>query len=632
MLNNIKEISGILEVKSSGKGYVVSDKLEEDIFISKLKLNKAFNGDEVIAYVYKRRNKLGKIEGEIRRILKRKNKRFIGVLQSNNNFGFVNTRGRRMYTDFYIEKSQLKKYKNNDKVVVEYIDWPKKSENPNGKIIKSLGKYGNIGTELNAIINEYEIDEKFNKKVLEELKILGQTTKIKRKDFRNKLTFTIDPKDAKDFDDAISLEKIGKNLYEVGIHIADVTHFVKKGSLIDEEARKRATSVYLVDRVIPMLPEKISNELCSLRPKEDKYTFSAVYNMDNKGNIKKQWYGKTIINSNNRLTYEEAQKIIENKKEKGKLEKAIKILNIIAKEKREKRTEQGAIIFNKEEVKFELNKEKEPKKIFFKKQKEANKLIEEFMLLANKKVAEYVDSIISNKNFIYRVHDKPDEEKIKNLKEIIKRLGYEFKKEKNINGKEINRILKKAEGKKEKIIIESLVLRAMSKAEYTNNNIGHYGLAFKKYTHFTSPIRRYPDIVVHRILNNILNKEKGEENILKICKNSTSQEIRATQAERESIKMMQIKYMENKIGEKYYGTISGINERAIYVEINENKCEGRVRVNEIKNQKYWYNEKTHKLIEKRKGIEIQLGDKVKIKVKKADIYNRIMDFELLEVM
>ena len=648
-----KNISGILEITSSGKGYVLNKEFEKDIFISNKNLNKAFNGDKVEVYLYKRKDKKSKLEGEIVNIVNRKNNFFTGELHITKSSGFVKTKGGKMYTDFYINKEQIREFINGDKVVVKLKDWPERSEIPNGEIIKSLGKSGETDTEINAILNEYNLPNNFSKKIEEEAnKIVFNVDDLeikKRKDFRKILTFTIDPITAKDYDDALSFNIINKDIYEIGIHIADVTHYIKKESIIDKEAYERGTSVYLVDRVIPMLPEILSNGVCSLRENEEKYTFSAVFKINNKAEILDEWYGKTIIKSNNRFSYEEVQSVLETKspvikkedslnKIEYKLEEktffALQKLNEISKKLRKERIKKGAISFDRVEVEFLLNRYSLPKKVFFKKSKDANKLIEEFMLLANKKVAEYYNKKHSNKNFIYRVHDKPDINKINNLKEVAKNFGHNISiKEKEVSSS-INNLLLSVKGKKEQNLINTLTIRCMSKAEYTTNNIGHYGLAFKEYSHFTSPIRRYPDIMVHRLLNEITNNNEiiKRNDLEEKCNHCSQQEILATKAERDSIKFMQIKFMEDKLGETFEGVVSGVTERGLYVELTENKCEGMIRIKEIKDDYYLYNEKNHFLVGKRNGNKIQLGDIVEVNVKKVNILKRHLDFEFVKTI
>ena len=552
--------------------------------------------------------------------------------------------------DIYIPFNKINKAKEGEKVLVKLDGWPPKAECPNGEILKVLGQPGEHKTEINAILADYGLPHNFTKEVLDYANNLDTSISKKevekRKDMRPILTFTIDPRDAKDFDDALSFEIKKDGNYEIGIHIADVSHYLKEETILDKEAYSRATSVYLVDRVVPMLPEILSNKACSLRPFEDKYTFSAIFSMNEKGDVEKEWFGRTVINSNARFSYEEAQYLIENKtntipkkislsnseyKTSIKIKEAILKLNEISKKLRQKRMNNGAISFDKKEVKFKLNKENFPEKVYFKTSKEANKLIEEFMLLANKKVAEFISKKTPKKTFIYRTHDKPDTQKLENIQRIISQFGHKIDlKNKEKTNKSLNKLLKKIEGRKEKNLIDTLIIRSMSKAEYSTKNIGHYGLSFQSYSHFTSPIRRYPDVMTHRLLQNYLDGESSknattfEEN----CKHSSHMENIATKAERESIKYMQIKYMKNQKKDIFSGVISGVTEWGIYVEITENKCEGMVRIRDIKDDYYSFNNEIHALVGEKNKKKYQLGDQVQVKVKKADLIKRQLDFIL----
>lgn len=637
-------IESIINIKSSGKGIIIHR--DKEYIIDRKKLNKALDGDFVQLKILTKKKKN---KAEVITIKKRANKGYLGILKKNNNYGFVLTKNSNIYTDFFIENEELYKYKDDEKVIVKFKYWNNYEDSPTGKIIESLGIAGETKTEIHAILYEYGLPYNFKEEILKcGNKIDENISKKeieKRKDFRKKLTFTIDPIDAKDFDDAISFEKINEDNFEIGIHIADVSHYVKPNSVLDNEAEKRGTSIYLVDRVIPMLPERLSNELCSLRPNENKLTFSAVFLINKKGYINKKWFGKTIINSNYRFSYEEVQEIIENKSKKiskinslvekeyfieDNVYEAINILNDISKIVRKKRILNGAISFEKKEVKFLLNGEKKPSSIFFKESKDSHNLIEEYMLIANKNVGELMRK--NKKEFVYRVHDRPDMEKLENLEIIVKNLGYELNTNSKKVGKSLNKLLKDIKGKKEQNLIDKLVLRCMSKAEYSNKNIGHYGLAFDNYTHFTSPIRRYSDILTHRILNDYLNKriKKNENKLERICKHISNMEQLSVKAERASIKFMQVLYMKDKIGKNFKGIISGVTERGIYVEIIENKCEGMVNVKNINGDYYVYNGMYHSLIGERTKKKYQLGDFVYIKVKKANILKRHLDFELIK--
>ena len=642
---------GILEVTSTGRGFVICEDLEQDISIPKNGINKAFNGDLVEVYCYKRKNN-GSLEGEIVDIIERKKTTFVGILQIEKNYAFVLTRGARMYTDFFIDKKQLSPdYQDGDKVLVRFDEWPKRAESPFGTLIENFGPPGETATEMHAILSDYGLPLRFPDEVEAAAAEIDQSITEeeikKRRDFRKVLTFTIDPKTAKDFDDALSFEILGEDLYEVGIHIADVSHYVQPGSILDQEALDRATSVYLVDRVVPMLPEVLSNGVCSLRPHEEKYTFSAVFQINGKGRIKKEWFGRTVIYSDHRFAYEEAQDIIETQSpvvsEKHSLRNgsytvdeatfnAITTLDKIAKNLRKDRMKNGAISFDRVEVNFNLKDDNTPESVFFKSSKDANKLIEEFMLLANKQVARFAGKRDKPLPMVYRIHDEPDPDKLNNLQSVVAGFGYKLNlKTKNVS-QSINKLLLETQGKQEQNMIDTLTIRCMSKAEYTTQNIGHYGLAFDYYAHFTSPIRRYPDVMVHRLLAQHLNKEKWPSIDLleEASAHSSQREQLATKAERDSIKFMQIKFMENHIGEEFDGVISGVTDRGIYVEIIENKCEGMVRIKDVPGDYFFFNERNHALIGERTKKIYQLGDLVKVTVAKADLIKRHLDFTMVQ--
>ena len=642
---------GILEVTSSGRGFVLCDDLEQDISIPKNGINKAFNGDLVEVYCYKRKNN-GSLEGEIVNIIERKKTTFVGVLQIEKNYAFVLTRGARMYTDFFIDKKQLTPdYNDGDKVLVRFEEWPKRAESPFGTLIENFGPPGETATEMHAILSDYGLPLRFPDEVEAaaaeiDQRITEEEIK-KRRDFRKVLTFTIDPKTAKDFDDALSFEILGEDLYEIGIHIADVSHYVQPGSILDQEALDRATSVYLVDRVVPMLPEVLSNGVCSLRPHEEKYTFSAVFQINGKGTVKKEWFGRTVIYSDHRFAYEEAQDIIETQSpvvsEKHSLRNgsytvddatfnAITTLDKIAKNLRKDRMKNGAISFDRVEVNFNLKDDNTPESVFFKSSKDANKLIEEFMLLANKQVARFAGKRDKPLPMVYRIHDEPDPDKLNNLQSVVAGFGYKLNlKTKNVS-QSINKLLLDTQGKQEQNMIDTLTIRCMSKAEYTTQNIGHYGLAFDYYAHFTSPIRRYPDVMVHRLLAQHLNNEKWPsiDLIEEASTHSSQREQLATKAERDSIKFMQIKFMENHIGEEFDGVISGVTDRGIYVEIIENKCEGMVRIKDVPGDYFFFDDRNHALIGERTKKIYQLGDLVKVTVAKADLIKRHLDFTMVQ--
>ena len=650
VVDNKDFIEGIIEMTTSGNAYLQVFEKEEDIFIARRNTNRSLDGDRVLVCPIKKRNK-GKREGKVVEVLERATQDYVGILEIKKDFGFVNMRGTRMTTDFFIEKEELKNFHDGDKVVVRFKDWPKRASSPFGKIIKSLGKPGELNTEMHAIMFEYGFPNVFPAEVedfAQQLNLEIEPEEIsKRKDFRKKITFTIDPVTAKDFDDALSFAPLNNGRTEIGIHIADVSHYVKPESILDVEAYNRATSVYLVDRVVPMLPEILSNRACSLRPKEEKYTFSAVFTVNEQMEIEKEWFGKTVILSDHRFSYEEVQCILDsgsktvkadvalNQKEysvSDEILAALQKLDYFAKILRKKRMSNGALSFERVEVKFNLDDKNNPESIFFKSSKDAHKLVEEYMLLANKRVAEFIGKYKPKKTFVYRVHDLPDQDKLMNLKTIANKLGYHFNLETKQINTSLNNLLKETHGKKEQELIDTLAIRCMSKAEYTLDNIGHYGLALDYYTHFTSPIRRYPDILVHRLLEFYLHGHQGINSLSlkESCIHASNKEQLATKAERDSVKYMQVKFMEEKIDQVFEGVISGVTDRGIYVEIIENKCEGLVKISELQGDYFNYNEKTHSLVGERTNKIYQLGDPVNVIVKKADLVKRQLDFILGE--
>tara|TARA_A100001011_G_scaffold397811_1_gene500020 strand:- start:1799 stop:3970 length:2172 start_codon:yes stop_codon:yes gene_type:complete len=643
-------LEGFIQMTASGNGYLLQGEDEQDVFISRHNTNRSLDGDRVLVYLIKRRNK-GKKNGEVIEIKKRAKQDYIGVFERKKDFGFVNTRTSNMFTDFFVEKEEMKNFEDGDKVIVHFKNWPKTASSPYGKIIKSLGKPGDLNTEMHTIMFEYGFPEEFPLEVenyAQNMDLRIEESEIKkRKDFRGKTTFTIDPITAKDFDDALSFTPLENGKTEVGIHIADVSHYVQTNNILDEEAYNRATSVYLVDRVIPMLPEVLSNGACSLRPQEEKLTFSAVFTVNEKMQIEKEWFGKSIILSNHRFSYEEVQHILDSGsasvvKEISLTEKKYKVSNEIfdalqkldkyAKILRNSRMSKGAISFDRVEVKFNLDNDNKPESIFFKNSRDAHKLVEEFMLLANRRVAEFIGKQKPVKPFVYRVHDLPDEDKLNNLKVVVNNLGYQLNLESKHVNSALNKLLQESNGEKEQQLIDTLAIRCMSKAVYTKDNIGHYGLAFDYYTHFTSPIRRYPDVLVHRLLDFYLNgKDKINFNSLEeACLHSSNREQLATKAERDSIKYMQVRFMEDKIGQSFDGVISGVTDRGLFVEIIENKCEGLVRIIELKEDYFVYDEMTHSLVGKRTKKTYQLGDPVTIKVENADLLKRQLNFILYE--
>lgn len=640
---------GILDISNNGTGYIISEGFDDDLKVSSTHHHKAFGGDEVLFYAYPARSSR-KREAKIIEVLTRKNKSFVGTLHKQNRTMFVSVNPRISSIDFYIEKEPEIKTVDGDRVLISFTNWDN-TKSPQAKIIKVLGTPGDAETEIHTILAEYGLPYTFDPQIKQEANNISEQIHLEdiqnRLDYRKVLTFTIDPTDAKDFDDALSFQEKENGDFEIGIHIADVSHYVKPGSVLDDEAYKRATSVYLVDRVVPMLPEQLSNKVCSLRPNEEKLTFAAIFTLDIYGNVKDQKFGRTVINSNYRFAYHEAQHIIDSKtttipaeisltsktyKVDEKVKEAILQLNTTAQHLRKKRMQNGAISFDKEEVRFTLDEEKTPTDVFVKTSKEANKLIEEYMLLANKKVSEFIAKEDGKKTFVFRVHDKPDEEKLDQLKRVISGFGYSL----NLTSSEttahsINKLLKDITNKPEQNLIDTLTIRSMSKAKYTTQNIGHYGLAFDYYSHFTSPIRRYPDVVAHRLLQHYLEAKKPPkaevyEGVMKHC---TEKEILATKAERDSIKFMQVKYMQERIGEKFTGIVSGVVERGLYIEIEGNKCEGMARPQDIPGDFYVFDEPNYAFVGKKSKTTIQLGDRVIIKVTAADPIKRHLDFNIL---
>lgn len=639
---------GTIDMTSRKTAYFICEEFEEDVFIPTSNLNHALDKDKVKVYVYNRR-KGKRPEGEVIEVLERAKTEFVGVIDIQKNFAFVTTANAKMYTDIFIPKDKIADAEQGDVVIAKIEDWPKKADSPFGSIIKVLGKPGEHDTEIHAILAEYGLPYDFPIEVemyAQKIDTSIQESEIKnRRDMRDTLTFTIDPKDAKDFDDALSFKKLENGNYEIGIHIADVSYYLKEGTILDDEAYQRATSVYLVDRVVPMLPEVLSNFACSLRPNEEKYTFSAIFEINAKAQIINQWFGRTVIYSDQRFAYEEAQYIIETKDDTipaaiSLTGKAYKVnapvveatlkLDQLAKILRHKRLAEGAISFDKVEVKFNLDENAEPVGVYFKIAKDANHLIEEFMLLANRKVAEFIGK--QKKTFVYRIHDEPNEDKLINLQGIISKFGYSinFKSKADIS-KSLNNLLTDIVGKKEQNLVDTLAIRSMSKAKYSTDNIGHYGLAFDYYSHFTSPIRRYPDVMVHRLLQHYLDGGKSADAELyeEKCEHSSNMEALATNAERDSIKYMQVKYMQDHKDQEFLGVISGVTEWGIYVEIIENKCEGMCRIREIRDDYYTFDEKQYALVGEISKNLLQLGDEVIVKVKNADLVKKQLDFHFI---
>ena len=631
-------MTGIFQRKSNGKNSFIPDDGGEAIFIAERKSGHAMHGDKVkVVLCAKRKGRM--LEGEVIEVIERANDTFVGTLKVEKNYAFLLTESKMLANDIFIPKERLKGGKNGDKAVVKIVEWPEDAKNPFGQVLDILGKAGENTTEMHAILAEYGLPyvypahvEAAADKISD---VITPEDYAEREDFREITTFTIDPKDAKDFDDALSIRPIKPGLWEVGVHIADVTHFVKEGSCIDKEAEKRATSVYLVDRTIPMLPERLCNMLCSLRPNEEKLAYSAIFEMNDKAEVKNSRIVKTVIKSDRRFTYEEAQAVIETGE--GEYKEEILQLNKLAQILRANRLAHGAIDFDRVEVRFEIDEKGKPLSVYFKESKEANKLIEEFMLLANRTVAEFIGKVPKNKKakvFPYRIHDLPDPDKLENLNWFVNRFGYKIRTSgsKAEVSKSINKLLASIKEKKEQNLIEMVSLKAMQKAKYSTHNIGHYGLAFDYYTHFTSPIRRFPDMMVHRLLSRYLagGRTAQEAKYEDLCDHSSNMEQIAANAERASIKYKQVEFMGERMGQEFDGTISGVTEWGLYVEINENKCEGMIPMRELDDDYYDFDEKSYCLTGRRYHKKYSLGDPIRIKVVRANLERKQLDFALVE--
>lgn len=626
-------ICGTVELQPQGFAYINSEEADRPVLVSARNLNHAMDGDKVQVMLYARRKKHD-LEGEVTEIIERAKSRFVGTIEMSQNFAFLLPTGKVGF-DIFISKEHLNGARDGQKAIAEIIEWPAKARSPFGKIIEVLGDTGNNDAEMHAILAEFELPHKFPEKIdkiAEKIPFdIPQEEYQKRRDFRNITTFTIDPADAKDFDDALSIQKLENNNWEIGIHIADVTHYVTAASLIEEEARERATSVYLVDRVVPMLPERLSNGVCSLRPNEDKLCFSAVFELTDNAKVVNQWFGKTVIHSNHRFSYEEAQEIIENKE--GILSEEVLKLNDLAGKLRDDRFKKGSIGFDRVEIKFKIDEKGKPLSVYFKEAKEANKLIEEFMLLANQKVAEFIGKPKGRKRpktFVYRIHDKPDPDKLESFNSFIHRFGYGIQlTSANAISNSMNQLLDHVKGKKEQNVVETLAIRTMAKAAYSTRNIGHYGLSFEYYTHFTSPIRRYPDMMVHRLLEKYLENGRSvhEQKFEDLCRHASDMETRAANAERASIKYKQVEFMQDHVGESYPGVISGITDWGIYVEL-ENKIEGMIPIRELDDDFYILDEKEYALVGRHNHKKYQLGDDIRVKIWRTNLEKKQLDFKI----
>jgi len=648
--------TGTLDMTRHGYAFLISENEEEDVFIARNNLKTALDGDLVKVIVYPARKQRSRSEGEVVEILERARDSFVGTVEISRNYAFLLPDSQKMPFDIFIPLEKLNGVKHGQKAIARIIDWPEKVKNPFGEVVDILGYPGENDTEMHSILAEFELPYKFSKEVeayAEQIPDGITPAEIKkRRDFRKVPTFTIDPADAKDFDDALSLQSLEGGIWEVGVHIADVSHYVQTKTILDNEAYDRATSVYLVDRVVPMLPEKLSNGVCSLRPNEDKLTFSAVFKMNEQGEVLDEWFGRTVIHSARRFAYEEAQEIIESGE--GDMKMEVLKLYEISKVLKEKRFENGSVNFEREEVKFHLAEDGAPTGIYFKVQKEANWLIEEFMLLANKRVAAYASrggkyekeakpagtggetkKKQPGKTFVYRIHDLPDPEKMESFTRFIGKFGH------NLNPQQsgrrlstaLNKLLDQVQGKKEQNVVEMMALRSMAKARYSTNNIGHYGLAFKDYAHFTSPIRRYPDLMVHRLLAHYLGQgeSKNAETYEKRCQHASEMERRSVDAERASTKYKQVEFMQDKVGKQFAGVVSGLSDWGIYVEIADNKCEGMVSIKSIVDDFYEFNEEEYMIVGKQSGRKFEIGDEVKIEVMNANLSRRQLDYKLVEL-
>ena len=638
-LNIEGTLTGVIDFNQSGNAYVKVEGMPDDIFVHQKNVKDALQGDKVLLVTYNFKGK--KVEGSVAEVLERAKDTFVGIFQqiADKDFGFVVFEKRTMNTDMFISKNHFNGAQDGDKVIVKMREWRPGSKNPEGEIVTVLGTPGDHETEIHAILAEYGLPYNFEPEVEHDADQIDRSINAeevaKRWDMRDICTFTIDPKDAKDFDDALSIQKLENGLWQIGVHIADVSHYVKPGTILDDEAYKRATSVYLVDRVVPMLPEVLSNDVCSLRPNEDKFTFSAVFELDEDAKIHKQWFGRTVIHSDRRFSYEEAQERIET--QEGDLTTEILQLDKLAKILRAERIRNGAITFDRSEVRFNLDENSKPIGVYFKVSKDSNHLIEEFMLLANKKVSEFISLNKRNEptgnTFIYRIHDDPDPAKLTALRDFVGTFGYKMDLANTQTvAQSLNRLLSDVKGKGEENMIETLAMRSMSKAVYSTSPIGHYGLGFEYYSHFTSPIRRYPDLIAHRLLQHYLDggKSPNKEEVETQAKHCSAMERLASEAERESIKFMQVKFMEDHVGEVFTGVISGVAEYGFWVEIPENGAEGMIKLRDLVDDSYSLDAKNYSIIGSRTGNTFQLGDEVKIKVVKANLIAKQLDFKIVE--
>ena len=631
-------VTGTIDLTNNGAAFVVVDGKDEDIYVAASKLRHALNGDTVTVRITSGGGRKH-CEGEVVEIVKRRREQFVGIVEISKHYAFLVPDKTQMPYDIFIPLDKLNNAQRGQKAVAKIVEWTERQKNPIGEIIEVLGNVGDNNTEMHAILAEFGLPYRFPKRVEDAAAEVDETISeqeiARRRDFRQVITFTIDPADAKDFDDAISFRRLADDRFEVGVHIADVTFYVRPNTALEKEAYSRATSVYLVDRTVPMLPEKLSNKVCSLRPNEEKLCFSAVFELDADANVLTQWFGRTVINSDHRFAYEDAQQVIETKD--GPLADELLTLNGLAQKLRKKRFAAGAISFERSEVKFKLDEEARPIGVYLKEQKEANQLIEEFMLLANRKVAEFVGKPAEGKGkrtFVYRIHGEPNSEKLTAFAQFIKRFGYQLQtKTKKKIASSINSLLTDVNGKAEQTVVETLAIRTMARAEYSTKNIGHYGLAFDYYTHFTSPIRRYPDMMVHRLLAHYLENGKSvdADAYEAMCKHSSEMEQLATSAERASIKYKQVEFMKDNVGKIFDGVISGVTQWGIYVELNDSKCEGMVSIRTLTDDHYEYDEAEFAVIGRRTKRRYTMGDSVSVRVVAANMEKKQLDFEIVRM-
>lgn len=629
-------VEGVVQMLASGSLYVIVEGADKDIFVDRRNASRALDGDRVRVAITRRRAS-GDPEGQVVEVLQRADRNFVGTIEKTRSHAFVRVASKDMPVDIFIDKG-VDKLTDGDKVVVRIVGWEPESKCPSGRVVSILGKEGDNTAEMHAILAEYNLPYEFPREVEAEANQISDKITAKdyaeRRDCREVTTFTIDPADAKDFDDAVSLRQKENGNWEVGVHIADVTHYVREGSIVEQEARERATSIYLVDRTIPMLPERLSNELCSLRPHEEKLCFSAIFEMDSEANIVGEWFGRTVILSDRRFTYEEAQAIIEGGE--GDFRQEILTLNGLAQKLRARRFAEGSIAFEREEAKFKLDENGKPLGVYFKVQKEANQLIEEFMLQANRSVSSFIGTKKNKqgkaKTFVYRVHDKPDSDKLARFANFILKFGYYFDARKGREvARQMNSLMGQIKGKSEENVVSILAVRTMQKAYYSTENIGHYGLAFPYYSHFTSPIRRYPDMMLHRLLAHYLEggNSVDSQTVEELCEHSSDMEARAAEAERASIKYKMVEFMKERVGEEFDGSISGVTEWGLYVELAETHIEGMVALRDLSDEFYVFDEEEYAAVGTRSGRKFVLGDRVRIRVKGADLRLKQLDFEMV---